>query len=68
MNAPRKQRTFDIHLASDVMSRSLEKRLEELGFVKDAFIGGTTGVIHPQHLSNHNAQSIADARCLGPDG
>jgi hypothetical protein len=42
---------FDIHLASDIMCTGLEQRLRELGFKKDAFIGGTTGVIHPCHYS-----------------
>ncbi len=44
---------YDIHLASDVMSVRLESQLLELGFVRDAFIGGTTGVVHPCHYSNH---------------
>jgi hypothetical protein len=42
---------FDLHLASDVMSPELQQRLKELGFVKDDFIGGTTGVVHPCHYS-----------------
>jgi hypothetical protein len=48
-------KTFDLHLASDVMSVGLEERLRELGFIKDAFIGGTTGVVHPCHYSNRPA-------------
>ena len=46
-----KQKTFDIHLASDVLSSGLEAHLIALGFTRDAFIGGTTGVVHPQHFS-----------------
>jgi hypothetical protein len=44
---------FDIHLASDVMSAQLECQLLSLGFAKDAFVGGTPGVVHPCHYSNH---------------
>jgi hypothetical protein len=45
------KKSFDIHLASDVISPNLESRLIGLGFRKDAFIGGTTGVVHPCHYS-----------------
>src|ERR1700730_14258596 len=45
--------TFDIHLASDIMSDRLAKQLAEVGFTRDEFIGGTTGVVHPCHYSNH---------------
>lgn len=44
---------FDIHLASDRMTPKLETELSQLGFKKDDFIGGTTGVVHPCHYSNH---------------
>ena len=47
--------SLDIHLASDVMSSALERQLGELGFTKDDFIGGTTGVVHPCHYSYHPA-------------
>lgn len=42
---------FDIHLASDVMCDRLAQRLSKIGFTRDAFIGGTTGVVHPCHYS-----------------
>jgi hypothetical protein len=45
--------TYDIHLASDHIDRALEDALRELGFRRDAFIGGTTGVVHPCHYSAH---------------
>lgn len=48
-------RQFDIHLASDRVTPSLEAKLFRLGFRKDDFIGGTTGVVHPRHYSNHPA-------------
>ena len=60
-NVGLKKRTFDIHLASDVMSTRILEQLQELGFHKDAFIGGTTGVVHPQHYSLH-PESIEDLR------
>lgn len=53
---------FDIHLASDVMSSELQRRLDELGFVKDNFIGGTTGVVHPCHYSKRPASREAFAQ------
>lgn len=53
---------FDIHLASDVMSSALQRRLDELGFVKDNFIGGTTGVVHPCHYSKRPASREAFAQ------
>jgi len=46
---------LDVHLASDVMSPRLEQRLYNLDFVKDAFIGGTPGVVHPCHYSKRPA-------------
>jgi hypothetical protein len=47
------KKAFDIHLAADVMSSDLGARLESYGFVRDAFIGGTPGVVHPCHYSCH---------------
>lgn len=35
------------------MSDRLAKQLAEVGFTRDEFIGGTTGVVHPCHYSNH---------------
>ena len=55
------RKTFDIHLASDVLSSRLEARLKSMGFSRDAFIGGTTGVVHPQHFSNRPS-SIGELR------
>lgn len=48
-------KTYDIHIASDVISPRLEKELLAVGFLRDAFIGGTTGVVHPCHYSSHPA-------------
>jgi hypothetical protein len=44
---------FDVHLASDILSPELRYQLLQLGFTKDEFIGGTTGVVHPCHYSSH---------------
>jgi hypothetical protein len=44
-------RTYDIHLASDVISPWLEECLANVGFRRDEFLGGTTGVVHPCHYS-----------------
>jgi hypothetical protein len=57
------QRTFDVHLASDVISPAVAQRLGEMGFVRDAFIGGTTGVVHPQHFSIH-PKNLPELRAL----
>jgi hypothetical protein len=44
---------LDVHLASDVISPRLDELFRGLGFRRDNFIGGTTGVVHPCHYSNH---------------
>ena len=53
-------RTYDIHLASDVISPWLEESLTHLGFRRDAFLGGTTGVVHPcpYSLPPHSPQAF----------
>src|SRR5258708_3381072 len=45
--------TYDVHVASDVVSDDADRLLASMGFVRDAFIGGTTGVVHPCHYSAH---------------
>lgn len=41
----------EVHLASDVISDRLHNRFLEMGFVRDRFVGGTTGVVHPCHYT-----------------
>ena len=45
------KRSCEIHLASDVISPRLDNAFRELGFERDAFIGGTTGIVHPCHYT-----------------
>ena len=49
----------EVHLASDVISDRLHRRFIELGFVRDRFVGGTTGVVHPCHYTADPASTDA---------
>jgi hypothetical protein len=55
--------TYDVHLASDRISAELEQTFHHLGFRRDAFVGGTTGVVHPCHYSAHPS-TLASFRSL----
>jgi hypothetical protein len=44
---------FDIHIASDVMTNTLEQQLMKLDYRRDGFAGGTQGVARPHHFSFH---------------
>lgn len=46
-----KDASFDLHLATDTLPSDAEDALRELGFVRDAFRGGTAGVVRPFHFS-----------------
>ena len=54
---------YEIHLASDVISSDIERFLTNFGFVRDAFIGGTTGVVHPCHYTI-DATSASEANTV----
>jgi hypothetical protein len=61
--------SYEVHLASDVISDRLHNKFLELGFVRDRFVGGTTGVVHPCHYTadpeSPEAMEALWKTCLG---